>query len=178
MIASSKLCCNLFHLKRSICNICALCIVRYCQWNLATGKYGILHDTIEHASMWVCLLVCVMCVCLSSVLSPIVTCFDFAYECIHCHAYILTLFSQKLLNRTQHPIAILRHEIQFLVFTGERLSQYHINIYWYFSMLILTLCCLILMNSDFISVCQHASEMQLYSMFFEFWIHQYWWDQI
>lgn len=83
------------------------------------------------------------------------------------HAYA-TLFSQKLLNRTQHPIAILRHtEIQLLVFTGERLSQYHINIYWYCSMLILTLCSLILWNSVFISVCHRASEMQFYSMFFE-----------
>lgn len=102
-------------------------------------------------------------------LFAIVTCFDFAYECIHRRSPCLRYFIQsEIIEPNSAPHCnFTPHRDTAVSFTGERLSQYHINIYWYCSMLILTLCSLILWNSVFISVCHRASEMQFYSMFFE-----------
>lgn len=127
------------------------------QGNMVENK--ILHDTIEHAAIWVCVHVCLY---LFSTLSSIVTCFAFAYEFIHRLSYII--HSQKLLNRTQHPIAIFCHEIKFLGFTAERLSQNHINIVEYI---------LVFLNAHAYPLFSHSLEFS-----FHFSLSSFHWNAI
>lgn len=128
MIASSELCCNLFHLKRSIYKTyvhCALYDASHKIW--LQGKY----KNIIRQSLFRCEFACIQ---LSSIytLFSIVTCFDFGVYPF----YTYHLFGQKLLNRTQHPIAILHYGIRFSFFL---LMNAYRNITLILVLLILTL---------------------------------------